>query len=190
MKEIWHEGDSFAPAVCGKLAQKSFCGGYMTQAESLDTSDFLAVADHLSAVQKKDGDRLLEEAARLGVGRRKAYYLLELREKLQSIPAPRDQLRKIGWTKLQVIADQLSPANYQTLLQQAERYPLHMLKDLRAGERVPVEKHYLGFSLTPEQYQIVRKTLLAHGATENAKGLRKKEAALVAALQRVAGKKK
>lgn len=162
----------------------------MAQAESLDMSDFLAVADRLFVVQQDDGDKLLEEAARLGIGRRKAYYLLELREKLQRIPASRDQLLKIGWTKLQVIADQLSPANYQTLLQQAERHPLHVLRGLRAGNDAPVEKHFLGFSLTTEQYQTVRKALLAHGATENAKGLRYKEAALVAALQQVADKMK
>lgn len=157
----------------------------MSGEDSAQFSDFLKVANHLFEVQQASPDLLLEEGERIGVGRRKVYYLLELREKLQRIPAQPEQLVRIGWTKLQVIADHLTPENFRELLELAETNPIHALRSYTPGETLPVEKRFLGFSLTPEQYDIVRKVLLDHGADENAKGLRNKEAALVAALKRL-----
>ena len=83
---------------------------------------FLALARALAAIYAQDKSLLGRYIAESGIGRRKAYYLLDLGKRLADLGLPDKRFEKIGWTKLQIIGKQLTRRNAKTLLGWAEAY--------------------------------------------------------------------
>ena len=152
-----------------------------------DPSDFIALAVHLRDVSDDKGAAFLEAAEQEGVKARRAYYLREIARLLDRIDTPYDRLRNIGWTKLSIIAQHLTPENAETLLSAAEQSTVSDLKDIVAGREPPAKRHVMFFYLDDDQHAVVRRALLAHGASPSSRGLHEKEAALVKALVAVTG---
>ena len=69
-----------------------------------------------------------------GMGKRKAYYLIDLGQRLKGIGVSDDRLRRVGWTKMQVCARHLTRANASDLLKQAEETSAEGLKIIVRGE--------------------------------------------------------
>lgn len=147
-----------------------------------DDNDFIALALHLRNVTEDRGAAFLEAAEQEGVKARRAYYLREVARLLDRIDTPYDRLRNIGWTKLSIIAQHLTPENAETLLSAAEQGTVSDLKDIVAGREPPAKRHVMFFYLDDDQHAVVRRALLAHGASPSSRGLHDKEAALVKAL--------
>lgn len=71
---------------------------------SSDVEDnFLDLGKSLRQLQDRDPDLFNQIVAKSNLGRRKAYYLVEVSRIFDPLPVPRSRLRKIGWTKLQLI---------------------------------------------------------------------------------------
>jgi hypothetical protein len=69
------------------------------------------------------------------LGRRKAYYLVEVSRTYDRLPVPRSRLRKIGWTKLQLIGKHIDASNLNGMLELAENNNSKELERiLRGGE--------------------------------------------------------
>lgn len=147
-----------------------------------DPSDFIALGRYLRAVSEAPGASVAEAGAQLGVNRRKAQYLVEIAKAIDSLDIPEERLRRIGWTKLSVIAPVLEAGHADDLLTAAEKHKVPDLQVIVAGREPAPRRHVMKFDLDDAQHAVVRAALLAHGASPSSRGLHGKEAALVAAL--------
>jgi hypothetical protein len=146
------------------------------------SDDFIALAMHLRDVSDDKGAAFLEAAEKEGVKPRRAYYLREVARLLGRIDTPHDRLRKIGWTKLSIIARHLTTEDTESLLSKAENGTVADVKDFISGRKPPARRHVMFFYLDDDQHAAVRRVLLEHGASPSPRGLHGKEAALVKAL--------
>lgn len=147
-----------------------------------DPGDFLALAAYLLRVAETGEGSMVDAAAKLGINSRKAHYLVEIAKAIDSLEIPDERLRKIGWTKLSVIAPRLSEETAEELLDAAAKHKVPDLQAIVAGREPFARRHVLKFDLDDAQHEIVRAALLAYGATPSTRGLHGKESALVAAL--------
>lgn len=152
-----------------------------------DPGDFLAQGAYLHRVAETGEGSVVNAAAKLGIKGRKAHYLVEIAKAIDSLEIPDERLRKIGWTKLSVIAPRLSAETAEELLDAAEKHKVPDLQAIFAGREPPARRHVMKFDLDDAQHKIVRAALLAHGATPSTRGLHGKEAALVDALSTARG---
>ena len=115
------------------------------------------------------------------LGSRKAYYLRKIGEQVERGKFSKARLRKIGWTKLQVIGHNLT----ERMLKLAEKNTTQKLKLLVRGEIVPRDVHCVLMYFTPHQYRVFEEAVLLHGAapTRSGRGLVNKEQALVALIK-------
>jgi hypothetical protein len=117
-----------------------------------------------------------------GVKSRKAYYLVELGKHLGTHRITDERLRRIGWTKAQVIAAHMEKgpgANVTGLLAQAEKNTVEGLKAIIDGKNPEVKAHRVMLNFSPAQYRELAKALLANGGRPSGRGLANKEAAII-----------
>ena len=150
-----------------------------------DKRDWFEIAALLRQMSDEDPEKFLNTAHTLGIHRRKAYYLVDLDRSLEAFEIPRARKLRIGWTKLQVIGPNLTQKNREVLLAQAEAHPVHELRDIVQGTWPGATKHCVLLYLADEEYGIFAQVLKAHGAKRVGRGIRGKEAALIAALKTV-----
>ena len=82
--------------------------------------NFLELGRSLRHLQDRDPDLFQQVVTKGELGRRKAYYLVEVSRTFDKAPVPKSRLRKIGWTKLQLIAKHVTPHNLDDLLELAK----------------------------------------------------------------------
>ncbi|MGC2782912.1 MAG: hypothetical protein WA397_03565, partial [Roseiarcus sp.] len=82
--------------------------------------NFLELGRVLSRLYYRDPNLFRQLAAKSNMGLRKAYSLIEVSRTFEPLAIPRDQLRKIGWPKLQLIAKHVTPNTLEALLRLAE----------------------------------------------------------------------
>jgi hypothetical protein len=152
-----------------------------------DPSDFIALGRYLRVISQTPGASVAKAGAQLGVNRRKAQYLAEIAKAIDGLDIPDERLRRIGWTKLMVIAPRLDADNTDDLLTAAETRKVPDLQVIVAGREPAARRHVMKFDLDDAQHAVVRAALRAHGATPSTRGLHGKEAALVAALTAAKG---
>lgn len=149
--------------------------------------NFLDVARQLRQTLEETPDEFLRVASRLGVEKRKAYYLVEIDRNLDGLKIDRQRLQRIGWTKLQIIGDHINDQNADDLLTQAEEHTAHELTRLMKREPVDAEprEHVVLLYLTKSEYDVFRSVVTAHGAVASGSGISGKEQALTAALRKL-----
>ena len=113
-----------------------------------------------------------------GLDRRTAYYLLELHHTLAPLALDRARLTRLGWTRLQLLAKDLTPDNAEERLTEAEGTTAQGLKDKTRGKSGG-KAHAILLYLDPEQYLDFEEALLQHGATRSSGGLANKEQAIM-----------
>ena len=151
-------------------------------------SDFLSLARYLRREHDRDPDAFPEEAERIGVKRRKAYYLLQIEAAFRDLPVDEDRLRRIGWTKLLHLSRVVTQEGAVTrdrcdeLVSIAETQPVQAIKEMAEGKS-PGNRRGMLFFFTPEEHETVIDALVHHGAQQTNYGLRGKEAALLRALR-------
>jgi hypothetical protein len=78
---------------------------------SSDVEDkFLELGRSLRQLLDRDPGLFQQVVRKRGLGRRKAYYLVEVSRKFEPLPISRARLKKIGWTKLQIIGQHVTKA--------------------------------------------------------------------------------
>jgi hypothetical protein len=113
------------------------------------------------------------------LGRRKAYYLVEVSRIFDPLPVPRSRLRKIGWTKLQLIAKHVTPNNLDALLQLAEYSTAKELERAMRGEKPLGNAHCVLMYFSPKDYAELEDMLVKHGGVRSGRGIQNKEEALL-----------
>jgi len=150
---------------------------------------FLDLGRQLRQLQDRDPEKFLEIIQKSDLGRRKAYYLVEVSKTFDPLPISRPRLKKLGWTKLQLIGKHVNKDNVEDLVTLAENSSARQLeKQMRGEEPVPNARCVLMyFSLA--DYGKFEEALLANGAKRNPKGskegLQGKESALMTIIRNV-----
>jgi hypothetical protein len=117
------------------------------------------------------------------MGRRKAYYLLQLGQRLKGLRLPEKRLSAIGWTKLQVISDHLTPQNAEELLAEAEECTTQELRVLMGGGSKAKRRCVLLY-FSPRQYRQLEEAILTNGGKRRGRGLVGKETAILRMVRR------
>lgn len=119
------------------------------------------------------------------LGRRRAYYLIEIDRVFGAMELLQPRLMKIGWSKLSLIARHVNPANLEELLHLAETSAAHELRAYLKKGTPGLGARVLLLSLDAHQFERIWEVLIANGAYLTPKGIHNKEAALLQALSKV-----
>ena len=93
-------------------------------------------------------------------------------------------MRKIGWTKLQLIGKHVTPENLDDLLTLAESTNSKELERQMRGEKPLGNAHCVVMYFSPKQYAEFEEALLKNGAKQSGRGMVDKEKALINALRK------
>jgi hypothetical protein len=149
--------------------------------------NFLELGKTLRQLIDKDGDLFQKFIDKSAIKRRKAYYLVEVSRIFDPLPVSRNRLRKIGWTKLQIIGANTTKENVQEMLELAENNTAQQLTALMRGEKPVPNAHCVLMYFSPAQYKELEEALLANGGSRSGRGILNKEKALIAALKKGRG---
>jgi hypothetical protein len=131
--------------------------------------NFLELGRALTQLYDRDPNLLRQLAAKSNMGLRRAYHLVEVSRTFEPLVIPRDQMRKIGWPKLQLIAKHLTPNTLDALLRLAEESTVEDLKHhLRAWKRPAGNAHCMLRYFSPKSYEQLEETHLSNGAAPSA----------------------
>lgn len=138
-------------------------------------SKFLELGDQLIKLNAVAfGAQFKAIVKREGVESRKAYYLINIVERLRPHMRYRARLQKLGWTKCQLIAERMPDEEFSDLLDFAEE---HSVQELKTYRRRASPQRCVLLYFTPEQYRQYERALLSCGAKRRGRGLANKEAA-------------
>ena len=155
---------------------------------ALDVEDnFLELARTLRQLQDRDKDMFVKSVKKSGMGARKAYYLIGIAKQFDGLTVPKARLRKIGWTKLQVIGPHVTAQNLDELLELAESKSTAALKTHVKGDDPRANSHCVLMYFSPEQYTVFEGALVKAGAQKNGRGMVDKETALIKLLAKADG---
>jgi hypothetical protein len=153
---------------------------------SKDVEDnFLELGKSLRRLQDHDPELFQKIVAKTNLGRRKAYYLVEVSRTFDPLTVPRAPLRKIGWTKLQLIGKHVTPNNLDALLQLAEESNAKELERLMRGEKPLGNAHCVLMYFSPKQYAQLEDAMVKHGGVRSGRGIQNKEEAMLSMVRRL-----
>ena len=148
--------------------------------------NFLDLARTLRQLLDREPDLFKKVVEKTNLGTRKAYYLVEISRTFEPLPVSRPRLKKIGWTKLQIIGKHINKGNAQELLKLAEENTTKQLEALMKGEQPVTNAHCVLMYFTPKQYKDLEEVLLQNGGSRSGRGILNKEKALMTALKKKA----
>jgi hypothetical protein len=147
--------------------------------------DFITIARRLREILEEKPDLFPQVANSLSLGIRKAYHLAEIDRRFHKLGVNRERLRRVGWTKLAILAPHVTTGNVDALLDIAESNTAHEIKRWLRDQPVYDEERCMNLYFSAEQYALIEKVLVEHGAIRSGRGLVGKEEALVAALGKI-----
>jgi hypothetical protein len=135
--------------------------------------NFLELGRNLRQLLDRDSDLFQQVVNKGDLGRRNAYYIVEVSRIFDPLPIPRARLRKIGWTKLQLIGKHVTPSNLEDLLSLAESTSSKELERQMRGEKPPGNAHCVLMYFSPKDYTEVEEAPCRPGvaSSEAAPGL-------------------
>jgi hypothetical protein len=152
---------------------------------SSDVDDtFLELGRSLRQLLDRDPDLFQQIVKKGRLGRRKAYYLVEVSRKFEPLPISRARLKKVGWTKLQIIGRHVTKDNVEELVNLAEQLRTKQLERKMQGEEPDSNAHCVLMYFSPKQYAEFEEALLKNGAETSGRGIVGKEQALIKALRK------
>lgn len=149
-----------------------------TMASSSNES-FLDIAELMWELKRTDPDAFRTAWMALPMSKRKTYALAKVGEIFDEFEHSRERLTSIGWTKLEMIAEHVTPKTIPMFLSLAERFTARDLRRILQGKPTLGKANILQLALKDEDYEIVVEMLMRYGATLGASGLTGKEEALV-----------
>ena len=126
--------------------------------------NFVELGRALSQLYDRDPDLFRQLAAKSNIGLRRAYHLVEVSRTFEPLAIPRDQLRKIGWPKLQLIAQHVTQNTLEALLQLAEDMTAKDLERHMRRQKPHGNAHCALMYFSPKQYKQLEGPLVPHGA--------------------------
>jgi len=126
--------------------------------------NFMVLGEALAQLYDLDPELFRQLAAKSNMGLRKAYSLIEVSRTFEPLAIPRDQLRKIGWPKLQLIAKHVTPNTLDALLQLAEDMTAKDLERHMRREKPLGNAHCVLRYFSPKQYKQLEGALVPYGA--------------------------
>lgn len=132
--------------------------------------DFLRLARELRRVQEQRSDLFIEVAEEIGLGRRKAFALARVARVFDDLDIDDQRLNKIGWAKLNKISRHLAAHNAEQLLKLAEDHTSYQLDAVLKGELPVGDARVVLLYFTEEDFALLSKRLLEHGAQLSANG--------------------
>jgi hypothetical protein len=144
---------------------------------------FLELGLCLGEIRKRFPGNLKKAFERAGLSRRKAYYLVNVSRQVERAKLPKVRLRKLGWTKLEVIAKYLSRTNGLKLVKLAEMNTARDLKLLMRGEKSQPNARCVLMYFSSKQYHQFEEAVLRHGGRRAGRGLTNTEGALISAIR-------
>lgn len=161
----------------------------MTLSKNVDDT-FLELGRTLRQLQDREPQLFQEIVAKSDLGRRKAYYLVDVSRVFDPLQVSRARLKKVGWTKLAMIAKQVTQDNIGELLELAEQNNAKELERMVRGNKPLGNSHCVLMYFSPKQYEELEEALVHHGArkAERGRGLVEKEKALLKVIRKVMGK--
>jgi hypothetical protein len=131
--------------------------------------NFMELGRAFAQLYDLDPELFRQLAARSNMGLRRAYYLIEVSRTFEALAIPRDQLEKIGWPKLQLIAKHLTPNTSDALLRLAEESTMEDLKrHLREWKRPAGNAHCMLRYFSPKSYEQLEGALVSNGGAPSA----------------------
>jgi hypothetical protein len=106
----------------------------------------------MAQLYDRDPNLFRQLAAKSNMGLRNAYDLVEVGRTFEPLAIPRDQLRKIGWPKLQLIAKHVTPNTLDALLHLAEENTVKDLERHMLGKKPLGNAHCVLKYFSPKQY--------------------------------------
>jgi hypothetical protein len=141
--------------------------------------NFLDLGRALRQLQDRDPELFQKFVAKTGIGRRKAYYLVEISRTFEPLQVSRARLHDLGWTKVQLIAREVNQDNVEEWLELAESLSTKQLERKMKG-KAPIKNAacvlmYFG----PKEYEELAEALAKYGAVPTERGIQNKEEALI-----------
>ena len=145
---------------------------------------FFDLARTLRQLLDRDPEKFNELWQVTELGRRKAYYMVEIARAYEGLSIPRSRLKKVGWTKLQLIGKRVTAQNWEELFDLAEKFPAKQLEKLMKGGQPVENAHCVVMYMTPEQYRLFEAAVLANGGERSGRGLLRKEEAIARVIEK------
>jgi hypothetical protein len=150
---------------------------------SKDVEDnFLELGRTLRQLSDRDTDLFTQMVAKSNIRRRKAYYLVEVSRIFDPLPVPRSRLKKIGWTKLQLIGKHVTPDNLNDLLTLCENNNAKEIERQMRGEAPKDNAHCVLMYFSPNEFAELEEALVENGANrvpQKRGAMQGKESALI-----------
>jgi len=146
--------------------------------------NFLDLGRYLRQLLDREPELFQEIIVKCDLGRRKAYYLVEVSRTFDPLPISRPRLKKLGWTKLQIIGKHVTKDNVEELVTLAENHSVKQLERLMQGDAPMKNAHCVLMYFTPKQYAELEAALLKNGGERSGRGIVGKEEALINALRK------
>jgi hypothetical protein len=132
-------------------------------------ANFLELGEALAQLYDLDPELFRQLAAKSNMGLRRAYYLIEVSRTVEALAIPRDQLGKIGWPKLQLIVNHLTPNTLDALLRLAEESTVKDLEPHARGWKRPAgNAHCMLRHFSPKSYEQLEGALVSNGGAPSA----------------------
>ena len=155
--------------------------------DMIDDADgkFLEIGSVLRQLKEDDPAAFAAVIEAPVLGRRRVYYLVRISRAFGDKPHLHDRLRRLGWTKAELLAPYASAEPFDELLNLAEEVTAHELKSFMKNGAAGLGAGLLIFALPAAAYAKVTRVLKAYGAYQTPHGLRNKEKALLEAISNV-----
>ena len=141
--------------------------------------NFIELGKALRELQDTDPDKFRLALNHSGLKQRKAYYLVTIDRVFSKIPVPKDRLRRIGWTKLNILTRYIDKQNYSELLKKAEQYTAKELEQLLRGEEPMTNARAVLCYFDPKDYALLEKALIMFKGQKSGRGIVNKEEAIM-----------
>lgn len=139
----------------------------------------IETARFLRQIRDQQPDQFQATAKKMKIGLRKAHHLVQIDKKLGELNISAERVKRLGWTKLSLLATYAEDATIDDLIEVAEAHTAHELKTyIRNGKFDPYGRTVV-LHFDSEQYALLEQALLAKGARLEPRGLLEKEAALM-----------
>lgn len=139
----------------------------------------LETARFLRKVRVEHPDEFRSIAKKLKIGIRKAYHLAQIDEALSDMDIPAERVKRLGWTKLSLLAAHGQSDTIDELLDVAESCTAHELKMYISKGGFDPEGRTVVLHFDKEQYALLDQALRAKGAEPHSRGPLGKETALM-----------
>ena len=141
--------------------------------------EFLELGTVLDQLQHEDPTVYRDAVKASGLGSRKVYYLLDIARAFRGLDVEKDQLIRVGWTKLGMLAKKVNPHNVDKLLAEAEQLTVRQLADLLRGDQPEADTRTMMLTFAASDYSLLDIALRKHGAQRSGRGLVDKELAIL-----------